>query len=171
MLFLLKGSYKGMNTLARENILTFLVNFVYKKMLLEHIINVINFFWMPLSWWSLILLSDNTKVSCVCVFYFIMLLTVIIQWMSMEHWTNDSGKEKVKILGENPPQSLDLCGKKPATNTPNHGSACRACQVQLRGTILNACFPTSIILEFVTTNLSSYIYFHTIYFDLHILCR
>jgi hypothetical protein len=38
----------------------------------------------------------NTKVSCVCVFQFIMILTVIIQWISMEHRTNDTDKEKVK---------------------------------------------------------------------------
>jgi len=77
MLFLLKDSYEGMNTLARENI-SFSWLILYKKMLLEPIINVITFFWMPLSCWPLTFFPDNTKVSCVCVFQFIR-LTVIIR--------------------------------------------------------------------------------------------
>jgi len=47
-------------------------------MLLDPIINVITFFWMPLSCWPLTF-YPNTKVSRVCVFQFIMMLTVIIQ--------------------------------------------------------------------------------------------
>jgi len=95
MLFLLKGSYEGMNTLARENILTVLVNSLQENAFRAY--HKCNNFLLDATFLLAInIFPDNTKVSCVCVFQFIMLLTVIIQWISMEYWMNDTDKEKVK---------------------------------------------------------------------------
>jgi hypothetical protein len=78
-------------------------------MLLKPIINVITFFWMPLSCRPLTFFPDNTKVSCVCVFQFITLLTVIIQLTSMEHRTNDD--EKVKYSEKTRPSAWASAGR------------------------------------------------------------